>query len=252
MSYDAGACSLDNAALVRELGLHYLFGLTGAQPTLLDEAKRQLGTRTAEHAAAHSEDVSRAERVVRRLYLTEEMSGFGSWQQLRTVLRVESETFDVAGRRVAYEERYFLASLPSSRLSPEQWLLLLRLHWGVETAHQILDVAFAEDGHPWIESVPRAAVVVAILRRIACDLLTLFRSVTQRADTSRQRPWRSLMRPAPRPQPPLRQQPVSRPAPANLAPRWPARPVGRRRSPRRPPIRAACSPRKRRTSRAMG
>ena len=100
----------------------------------------------------------------------------------------------MAGRRVAYEERCFLASLPSSRLSPQQWLLLVRLHGGVETAHPILDVAFAEDDHPWIESVPPPAVVVAILRRIAYDLLTLFRSVTQRADTSRQRPWRSLMR----------------------------------------------------------
>jgi len=194
VSYDAGACSLDNASLVRELGLHYLFGLTAAQPTLLGEAKRLLGSLGADRAIASSEDFVRAQRVVRRLYLTEEMSGFGPWEHLRTVLRVESDSFDVAGRRVAHEERYFLVSLPSSRLSPEQWLLLVRLHWGVETAHQILDVAFAEDDHPWIESVPRAAVVVAILRRIAYDLLTLFRSVTQRADSHRHVPWRSLMR----------------------------------------------------------
>ncbi len=194
VSYDAGACSLDNASLVRQLGLHYLFGLTAAQPTLHGEAQRLLGTLGAEQAVAQSEDSSRTERVVRRLHLTEEMSGFGGWEHLRTVLRVESETFAVAGRRTAYEERYFLASLPLSRLSPAHWLLLVRLHWGVETAHQILDVAFAEDDHPWIESVPRAAVVVAILRRIAYDLLTLFRSVTQRAETNRQLPWRSLMR----------------------------------------------------------
>ena len=173
---------------------HYLFGLTAAQPTLLGEAQRLRPPLGVERAAAQSEDVSRAERVVRRLYLTEEMSGFGGWEHLRTVLRVESETFDVAGRRIVYEQRYFLVSLPSSRLTPAQWLLLVRLHWGVETAHQILDVAFAEDNHPWIESVPRGAVVVAILRRIAYDLLTLFRSVSQRADANRQLPWRSLLR----------------------------------------------------------
>jgi len=183
---------------------HYLFGLTAAQPTLLGEAQRLLQPLGVERAAAQSEDVSRAERVVRRLYLTEEMSGFGGWEHLRTVLRVESETFDVAGRRIVYEQRYFLVSLPSSRLTPAQWPgTLVRLHWlsavrltahcGVETAHPILDVAFAEDDHPWIESVPRAAVVVAILRRIAYDLLTLFRSVTQRADANRQLPWRSLL-----------------------------------------------------------
>ena len=124
---------------------HYLFGLTAAQPTLLGEAQRLRPPLGVERAAAQSEDVSRAERVVRRLYLTEEMSAFGGWEHLRTVLRVESETFDVAGRRIAYEERYFLVSLPSSRLTPAQWPgTLVRLHWGVETAHQILDVAFAE------------------------------------------------------------------------------------------------------------
>ena len=31
VSSDAGACSLDNANLVRELQLHYLFGLKGTQ-----------------------------------------------------------------------------------------------------------------------------------------------------------------------------------------------------------------------------
>ena len=194
MSYDACACSLENASLVRQLGLHYLFGLRGTQPTLRAEAERLLAALGPEHVAAESEDSLRGERIVRRLYLTEAMSGFEGWSHLRTVLRVESETFDVAGRRTAYEERYFLASLPLSRLSPAHWLLLVRLHWGVETVHQSLDAAFAEDAHPWIESVPRAAVVVAILRRIAYDLLTLFRSVTQRAETNRQLPWRSLMR----------------------------------------------------------
>lgn len=194
VSYDAGACSLANASLVRELGLHYLFGLRGTQPTLLAEAERLLAALGPEHAAAESEDLLRGERVVRRVYLTEAMSGFEAWDHLRTVLRVESETFDVAGRRIASEQRYYLSSLPLARLSPKQWLLLVRLHWGVETAHQILDVAFAEDDHPWIESVPRATVVVAILRRIAYTLLTLFRSVTQRADAKRHVPWRTLMR----------------------------------------------------------
>lgn len=55
-----------------------------------------------------------------------------------------------------------------------QWLLLVRRHWGVETSHQILDVAFEEDDHPWIEQNPRATVVVMILRRIAYTLLALW------------------------------------------------------------------------------
>jgi len=47
--------------------------------------------------------------------------------------------------------------------------------------------------HPWIEACPRAALVVAILRRIAYTMLALFRSVTQRSDERRATPWQTLM-----------------------------------------------------------
>ena len=40
---------------------------------------------------------------------------------------------------------------------------------------------------------PRAAVVVAILCRIAYTMLALFRSVTQRSDERRATPWQTLM-----------------------------------------------------------
>jgi hypothetical protein len=83
--------------------------------------------------------------------------------------------------------------LPSVRLTPQHWLLVIRRHWGVETSHQILDTAFAEDDHSWIEANPRAALVVALLRRIAYTLLALFRSVTQRSDARRAVPWKTLM-----------------------------------------------------------
>ena len=90
-------------------------------------------------------------------------------------------------------ERYLISSLPSIRLTADHWLLVARRHWGVETSHQILDDAFEEDDHPWIEACPRAALVVAILRRIAYTMLTLFRSVTQRSDERRATPWETLM-----------------------------------------------------------
>jgi hypothetical protein len=74
-----------------------------------------------------------------------------------------------------------------------RWDLAIRAHWGVETTHQILDVALREDEHPWIESEPRAALVVAVIRRIVYTMLALFRSVTQRSDEKRAVPWRSLL-----------------------------------------------------------
>lgn len=193
VSYDAGACSAHNARAVRERDLHYLFGLTLGQPTLFKEAQRWLGIRSPEQADACSEDLDRGQRIVRRIYIGEVTVELEGWEHLRTVLRVETETFDSDGKSLERVDRYMLSSLPRCRLSAEHWLLAVRRHWGVETSHQILDTALAEHAHPWIETNPRAAVVVAILRRTAYTLLTLFRSVTQRSDERRCMPWKQLI-----------------------------------------------------------
>jgi DDE_Tnp_1-associated/Transposase DDE domain len=196
VSYDAGACSEHNGSVVREHGLHYLFGLKATQPTLLGEAQRLLASLPQRSAAASSQDVIGGPRtVVRRVYLTDQMAGFGDWNHLRTVIRVESETFDARGRRTAHEDRYYVTSLPTSRLTAAQWLLVVRRHWGVENnCHHTLDTAFEEDDRPWIESDSRGMVVVALLRRLAYNLLTLFRSVTQRSAERRATPWLDLLR----------------------------------------------------------
>lgn len=194
VSYDAGACSAENAALVRARDLHYLFGLTASQPTLFEEARRWLGSRKTTEADATSEDFERGCKVVRRLFLGEATAAPEGWQHLRTVLRIQTHVFDAAtGELRSEDDRYLISSLPKPRLTPHHWLLVVRRHWGVETAHQILDTAFAEDDHPWIESHPRAALVVSILRRIAYTLLALFRTVTQRSDERRAMPWKTLM-----------------------------------------------------------
>jgi hypothetical protein len=125
VSYDAGACSEHNARVVHELGLHDLFGLKGTQPTLYAEAQRRLASLPQASATASTEDLLGGRRtVVRRVYLTEARKGFEDWTHLRTVLRVESETFDAKGHRLAHDNRYFVASLPASRLLGRQWLLL--------------------------------------------------------------------------------------------------------------------------------
>lgn len=194
VTYDAGACSAHNATLVRERGLHYLLGLTANQPSLLQEAKRWLGPRKTVDADAESEDFDRGNSVIRRLFIGQVTESLDGWQHLRTVLRVQTDVFNAStGELRSSDERYLISSLPSVRLTPQHWLLVARRHWGVETSHQILDTAFAEDDHPWIESNPRAALVVAILRRIAYTILALFRSVTQRSDDRRAVPWKVLI-----------------------------------------------------------
>ena len=192
VTYDAGACSAANALAVRQRGYHYLLGLKGNQPELLQAAQQWLGDRT--DADATSEDIEGGYLVTRRVYLGQATTGPEGWEHIRTVLRVVSEKQDAQGRVLSSEERYFIASLPSSRLTAKQWSLIVRRHWGVETAHQVLDVAFKEDKRPIILENPRATVVVAILRRIAYTLLTLYRSVTQRSEQRRNMPWKKLIK----------------------------------------------------------
>ncbi len=132
---------------------------------------------------------------MRRIYIGSATAAPAGWEDhLRTVLRIETEKLDVTGKRVSLDNRYLVSSLAADRLTPKQWMLLVRRHWGVETTHQALDVSFEEDDHPWVEQNPRGAVVVAILRRIAYTLLALFRCVTQRSDERRAMPWKRLLR----------------------------------------------------------
>jgi hypothetical protein len=195
VTYDSGACSRANAEHVRSKGLDYFFALKGTQPTLEAEATRLLAARPVSHADASSEEVRNGHVVARRVYLTEEMARYDDWDHLRTVLRVESETRDAKGHRIAHDERYFLASLERRELRDAQWLAVARLHWGVENnVHNTLDTVFMEDEHPWIKADPKGALVVALLRRLALNLLVLFRSVTLRSEDRRAVPWADLIR----------------------------------------------------------
>lgn len=199
VSADAGSCSEENGRLVVDKKLDYLFGLKGTQPTLLGEARAQLARRAPEKADAETVDIRGPHEVVRRLYLTAEMAGF-EWEHLGTVLRVETEKRVIAtGEVVPQDEdevnRYYVSSLAVDALSPALWLRLVRSHWGVENeCHCTWDTAFAEDDRPWIVASPQGTVVVMLLRRIAYNLLALFRAVTQRSEEKRGAPWKSLLR----------------------------------------------------------
>lgn len=196
---DAGSCSHANGKHVVDAGRHYLFGLKQTQPTLHTEARAQLARRDASQADATSEDVVTPYLVTRRIYLTPEMAGF-EWDHLQTVLRVEVEKVHLdTGEIVPMEEddanRYYVSSLAPNGLTPAQWLELVRRHWGVENGcHHTFDTAFAEDNRPWIVNDPQGMVVVLLLRRMAYNLIALFRDVTQRSEDKRGTPWKTLLR----------------------------------------------------------
>jgi predicted transposase YbfD/YdcC len=192
VTYDAGACSKANAQYIRDRGLHYLLSLKGSQPELSYWAQLWLGRRPLEQADAVNIEGTGHAQVTRRIFLAACPAAPDGWKHLRTLIRIDTDTFDRLGQPQT-ETFYYISSLAIDRLSPEQWLTAIRRHWAVETVHQILDGAFAEDDRPWVLENPRLTLVVMILRRIGYTLLTIFRSITQRSDERRQEPWRCLL-----------------------------------------------------------
>jgi hypothetical protein len=204
VTYDAGATSAESCKVVVDAGKDYLFRIKDERWLVTQEAKRLLGGVPKEKAAAHTEDVvskgarrGSSERSEHRyVFLRPVKYVPGFWTDLpglKTLVRVRSEV-EEGGRVISGEDRYYVASLAADRLQGWQWLALVRNHWAVENnCHWTLDAIFEEDEHLWIEEDARGVVVMTLLRRIAYNLMALFRSVTLRSEEKRRTPWRRLM-----------------------------------------------------------
>lgn len=201
VTYDAGALSEENGRLVVESGKAYVLRLKGEQRIMYKLAEELLDPNDV---VAQTVDVlDNKTTITRKLVLLRVHQnwaygeGKGSadslWQHVRTFLRIESVK-SVNDEVIEREARLYVTSLEVEKLSPEQWLLLIRSHWGVESNHHTLDTAFAEDDRPWIEANGQGLLNVLVLRRIAYTLLALFRSVTQRSDDARAIRWGDLLR----------------------------------------------------------
>lgn len=104
----------------------------------------------------------------------------------RIALGPGNKPVDVIGTRC------FITNLRKGRFTPTVWLKLLSDRWAVENQnHGVWDVAFQEDEHPWIDE-PNGRIAVGLLRRIAYNILAVYRSATQRSPKSRRIPWRRL------------------------------------------------------------
>jgi hypothetical protein len=192
---DAGSCSLANAQHVRSRNLHYMFRLNEKQPTLFAEAQRLLAHLAPSEAVAQTDERVDGKTERRALFLTTEMAGFLDWTHLTTVLRVRRERVADDGKVEFVHDRYFITSLRVDTEDADQWLFLVRRYWGaVENGcHNIADAAFEEDQHPWITGNDKGMLNVLILRRIAANLLALFRGLTQRSEDRRLTPWATIM-----------------------------------------------------------
>lgn len=192
--YDSGACSLENATYIKDKGLDYVLCMRNIQPELLTEARRLLDDEPSAKATACSVEVSGGQVITRRIFLTDKMKGWNGWSHLQTVIRTECTREDKTKGDVSVENRYYLSSLTPDKMTGEQWIEAIRRRWSVENqCHNTFDKIFREDKRPWLMQ-PNGMVVVQLLRRLAYNIMALYRSVTVRSETKREQPWNELLR----------------------------------------------------------
>jgi len=201
VTYDAGALSEANGAAVVKARKDYLFALKNEHRTMFKLATELLA---AQEVVARTMDVldnlTTVTRTLKLLAVDPSWSYDQSkgpeesvWRHARAFLSVESVTLR-EGVVVENEVRLFVSSCAPGRLTPKQWLKVVRAHWGVENQnHHTFDTAFAEDDRPWIEADEHGMLPVLVLRRIAYTLLALFRAVTLRSDEHRAMRWKALL-----------------------------------------------------------
>jgi predicted transposase YbfD/YdcC len=172
VTIDAAGCQIENAAVIRNAGGHYLLAVKDNQPTLRAVAEGLFADALAVEFAGVDHDTHVTtevghgrgeERCVTALYHPVGLPD--DWRDVDCVVRVIRERVADGVRTSA--THYYLTSHPGTA---EELGGFIRGHWGVENGlHWVLDVAFRED-----ESRTRAGHAGAnlgMVRRVAVSLL---------------------------------------------------------------------------------
>ena len=192
VTLDAGFFSADVATDINDRGYGYVIQLKDGRRDLRGSAERLLGHRRATAALTQTVDkMGDGVLVTRRIWMTPIVDVPG-WPHARGVIRVQSERWE--NGETTSEDRYYVTNYAAAGLNPAQWLYLIRSHWKVENnCHWTYDVVFAEDDRHWVND-PQGMIVVQLLRRIACNLLALFRAYTLSRSPGRRSSWPQLLR----------------------------------------------------------
>jgi hypothetical protein len=198
VTLDAGMTSAENARVVTENELRYVMALKETQPTLLAETQRLCGWGAHKQVGYVCDARTpwqryRGKRIRRELYRSSEIRSWPGWESAHQVWRVK-QTAQHADGTVDVENRYFVTSLPRERLTGQQILTLVRLHWGVENGcHWTMDVVLGEDARPWCTQ-GKALRMLSWMRLLAYNALRFLRDRYLRSSTSRSMPWDELRR----------------------------------------------------------
>lgn len=187
---DAGLCARELAQLVVDAGKWYLFGLKENQPKLHELAHRYFfHHHQRADLRARTEERYRGKTIVRELF-TWNVAGHSQNDMpgLSDLWYVAQTTRDDTGG-FALEQRYFVSAIPPAEISDDEKLSLVRLHWGIENgAHWTMDMVLGEDESQPCQTSREAMEVVAWLRVLGYNIISLHRAKGPKQD-GRPLPW---------------------------------------------------------------
>lgn len=184
---DAGLTCKENAALVEGAKKHYLFTLGENLHRLFGIVRAKFRNAPLAIRSAEWRDGDRIERELFTVTVTDaddlRMPGIQQvWKLQQTVKQ--------RGKVVSRKVRYFVSSIPPGLLKPSEKLGLVRLHWGIENAHNwTMDVALEEDDRQPCQLTRDAIEVVGWLRIIGYNILSAWRERLPTKDGSRRQSW---------------------------------------------------------------
>src|SRR3712207_6044901 len=191
VTVDAMGCQTAIAERILARGADYLLPLKANHPpahaAVTEHFERHCFRRGAPgRADCDAFDDTHGRLVRRRVFASTGAAGLealSAWPGLRTVLAVETIRSVNGTPKVEAEIRYLLSS---RRDDPATLGRAVRTHWGIENAlHWVLDVTFREDHSRARDR--RAARNLAVLRRIAINLVGRDRAAKSSARARRKR-----------------------------------------------------------------
>jgi predicted transposase YbfD/YdcC len=174
VTLDAMGCQTAIAEKIVDKGGKYVLALKGNQGKLADEIENyfaqaeQIEFEGIVFDGVGSKEEAHGRLEKREVYVTDDIDWLpqkNAWRDLRTIVMVKSER-ELKGQAPSIERRYYISSLP---MNAHKTATVIRRHWGIESAHWILDVAFREDEQN--ANAGNIAENMSMIRRLSLNLL---------------------------------------------------------------------------------
>lgn len=175
ITIDAMGTQKNIAEKIVDKGADYVLALKGNQSKLNGEVESffdqaiKYGEPGIEFHKFEFKEEGKGRHEIRRIYTATEWEFLENyklyWKGLSTIICIESEITKKGA--TSKERRYYISSLQET---PEDIGLFIRGHWGIESTHWILDVAFQEDN--LTARAGNIAENLSLIRRISLNYLT--------------------------------------------------------------------------------